>query len=73
LRFTINIIAKIESNIPPYWSRYSFLCVPANKKLTVSVAYDIVMMLIMAMAHRNAYYDHLEIAQKGSLDITPWL
>ena len=25
------------------------------------------------MARRNAYYDHLEIAQKGSLDITSWL
>ncbi|WP_336273313.1 Fic family protein [Vreelandella indica] len=25
------------------------------------------------MARRNAYYDHLEGAQKGSLDITPWL
>lgn len=25
------------------------------------------------MARRNAYYDHLETAQKGSLDITPWL
>lgn len=25
------------------------------------------------MARRNAYYDHLESTQKGSLDITPWL
>ena len=25
------------------------------------------------MARRHAYYDHLESAQKGSLDITPWL
>lgn len=25
------------------------------------------------MARREAYYDHLENAQKGSLDITPWL
>lgn len=25
------------------------------------------------MARRNAYYGHLESAQKGSLDITPWL
>ncbi|WP_075878731.1 Fic family protein [Vreelandella massiliensis] len=25
------------------------------------------------MSRRNAYYDHLESAQKGSLDITPWL
>ncbi|HAA46375.1 MAG: hypothetical protein XD36_2531 [Halomonas sp. 54_146] len=25
------------------------------------------------MSRRNAYYDHLESAQKGRLDITPWL
>ena len=25
------------------------------------------------MARRHAYYDYLEGAQKGSLDITPWL
>ncbi|MGO1394187.1 MAG: Fic family protein [Halomonas sp.] len=25
------------------------------------------------MARRHAYYDYLESAQKGSLDITPWL
>ncbi|WP_241006791.1 hypothetical protein [Vreelandella venusta] len=25
------------------------------------------------MSRRNTYYDHCETAQKGSLDITPWL
>jgi Fic family protein len=25
------------------------------------------------MTQRNAYYNHLESAQKGSLDIIPWL
>ena len=25
------------------------------------------------MNHRKAYYDHLEQAQKGNLDITPWI